>query len=100
MCGIKTKEAEYATAVKPPLLVHLRDTDNYVEADCEQFYLCTNVILELYTAKDNFTDERKLENWLRDNKICFQKVERVYYSEEKFYKTEYEISIELNAPED
>lgn len=99
-CGFKTKEAEYANSTKPPMVVHLRDTDNYISADCEQIYVSTIVIVELYTEKDNFADERKLEKWFRDNGIYFLKSEREYISSERWYVTRYEIEIELDEPED
>lgn len=99
-CGIKTKEAEYASAVKPPMIVHLRNNDNYISGDSQQIYLSTVVNIELYTEKDNFVDERKLEKWFKDNGVYSVKTEREFLSDERFYVTRYEIELELDEPND
>ena len=92
-CGIRAVEVEYAKDAPVPNLVYFRSADNSIYADGEPVIVLTSIVVELYTNKNDNKSEKLFEHWLRENEIKYQKTERVWLTNEKWYQTIYEFEL-------
>ena len=94
--GIVTAEAEFTKSQNTPFLVYFRSGNNNICADGKVVVEIPTITAELYTDKNDNESETKFENWLKENIGAYEKTERIWISEEKFYLTEYKFEIILN----
>ncbi len=91
--GITAKEAEYAKAIATPNLVYFRSADNSIYANGIPVIIKTQIVVELYTEKNDNASEKTFEKWLRDKDIRYHKAERVWITNENWYQTIYEFEL-------
>ena len=81
----------FATSQKPPFLAWNDDTTDNVKADNKVWYKVTNYDVNLYTRQDTNAEEERLEKWLDEHGICWERVSRTWDDKEKMYWSVYDI---------
>lgn len=88
-----TIEAEAAHSPEPPYAGYFREDEKSWCADGKIAFTVTKMTIELYTLKEDNDSEKILEKWFEDNNISYQKFEREWLSNEKWYVTFYEFEL-------
>lgn len=75
----------------PYLVFYTNGSDNF-GADGEVYYPVTELRIELYSDKKDLEAEKKIEDWLKEKELFYQKNE-IYIESEKYICETYEINI-------
>lgn len=77
---------------KTPFVTYSFPGTNNFAADGTVYVSITELDIDLYTDKKNLEDERKIEKWLTENGMFYNKQE-VYLESEKWLKITYETNL-------
>lgn len=90
--GMQYSERFFTGPVTPPFLIYYSSSTNNFEADDTVYYLIDEFTLELYSRVDSANEERKLESYLTENGILWERVSSTWIDTEKVTMTVYELS--------
>ena len=76
------------TAVAPPFICYFYTGDNDLLADDSNYQKIENLVVELYTAQKDFTNEALIETALNDAGLVYSR-EETYIDDEKLYMVIY-----------
>jgi len=91
--GLPCVYHKWAKAPPLPYTVILHDDNDDLMADNHNYFDIGNYRLELYTALKDPTTERKVENWLKAQRIPYGKSSPGFIDSENMFLTVYNIQL-------
>lgn len=80
-----------ASPIEPPYIAWLVPQTNNFDADNQVYSVLERFRIELYSRVDILQEERRLETYLSQNGILWDKVSETWIDEEKVMMTVYEL---------
>lgn len=81
-----------ASPIEPPYIAWLVPQTNNFDADNTVYQVLESFQIELYSRVNVLQEERKLEKYLTENGILWDKTSETWIDEEKVMMTIYEVS--------
>ena len=82
----------FSEPIIPPFMVYIMPATNNFNADNVVYFDINEIQVELYTRQNTLTEEKKLESYMTENKIIWDKVSQNWLDDEKIFMTVYEVS--------
>lgn len=84
--------SHFSKPITPPFMVYIMPATNNFNADNIVYFDINEIQVELYTRQNTLTEEKKLESYMTENKIIWDKVSQNWLDDEKIFMTVYEVS--------
>lgn len=89
--NIQSNYSHFNNAVKPPFITYIIRESNNLNADNKVYFSngLDSIQLELYSRVSVIEEEKKLETYLTENNIIWEKISQTWIDEDKLYMSIY-----------